>query len=1580
MVAGELTQKERESIMNEYAHSMSHGFSQTILAGYEAHLTIAQNSSIPKKQIADPGHTKIGRRPFQDHFEKLKQSGRFNDVGNAIVGISVRNVQANYRCFAYIRDVTEGPVGVESDCIPSKRPFFVFGKRRDDQYTLEETDLSESSLGSYQWLFSGVPVLWDKSAHELNKNIITEASDHSHIWQIPRGDNPNAKNNSRQIWTRLQAIFKETLGEDVETAFKAINEEVEKLSLVRESNMLHNVIGLKADGSLVHVMGIGKLEHLGEKARMLGATRAICVDNSGSSIVYYSQPSENIQERIFTPLFAAPNHRPLGTAYLIIDCASKQFNISPQEILRESHRFPEEGLNREGLSEADRKMICSLCVSMDDWNRPLPYHYDKSHGCVITQNISIEHKAVREIDEAITLLSSPSTLVLPGSTEHNFTFESRARIRTITLLIGLKYYIQSIEGFADAPGQKISERPTAFNECRDIATPNAHQYKISLLLLLVHAVKYSQIAWPRDFHFELTSAGAVSKALDKFLSRVFSAKNRLPIINIVFNMIRWHTLHGQLTRETATFSFDTIIERSDGLLKGLREYFIAFSYADAFARVDESINERIISDKLRGQYDLSELLLANYAQTLIETSRLMSPAKFCKELTPVTQKKGALMICGYGRTSNIDPRNATPRWGENKPEKDQSEIIWHHSFPRSQVESGLFSTKEQLEQYNGMVDEDESLYIREFEKFHDYKKYGVNLKEYLCVTTIHPSFLAEHQYGLKNIITRPRFSNNTLAMSIDFLHRSFKAALDDEERFHGKLPFPLVKRLTDLTAAFNDILECMRMRGEVGKGERNPIFRAILEFDSGTDKFRRFDIYLPDIADDTQIAELVKNYGVDREGCDKVMEILTRYLCTFITNYGMLANWKNLDIDCTASSHSNPDTVSFWERKLNEGLRDLGLHVFQRYLENTASIIPEISHARMQYRRILDEQTMDAPLKLPEEISQYKDSLLNKYVIGIDVGGTAIKIQVFRIDKDIPDSSADSFVIANCFDLMGNRVSVWLKQHTSTGQPFSYTIPTRSSSDTLYKTVFDFSDYIFSQLYSRMRRQGQSEEQISDILKNTIVVSLTWPGPIVENHVAGVSGILKMFESSEEKPFTGRIMDDSIEKIREINLAKAVRERFIAFAKARGGVKDPKFLSVALVNDGDADALGTYVSDISKYNSLESKDMRGETGLQGVEEDKWLSSTSPKERTWFSHQAVAIVKAGTGTAGSIIQSGKVSGLNEFGKLIIDLAASNEENLRKAADSRWPVGDVNKCFSIGFVRKEATRLGADGAKLEGLDIEIVLRNSWKNGSQKPNKITCLSLGGLELCAIASPNIDYYQLENLIKDFEEGKPGSKTLRYSEVGFELVNVEDGQDYHLDIITKQKLATYTQVANLKLFLQKKYDLRTLLKKLGLQRFGELKHPHLVDRLNETCLIGKRMGQELAHLAALLHDIMNIKVLYMAGGPVRGDFVGKECFDSLNQSVSKYLSDRYFDKDTACQHLNVSKDNKPIDAKLWTSHDIVSYRGMLGAAIKGVYQFFEDQKIRDLQNLKCHSSEKRVYINKNEEERGETVFHSAPN
>jgi len=191
--------------------------------------------------------------------------------------------------------------------------------------------------------------------------------------------------------------------------------------------------------------------------------------------------------------------------------------------------------------------------------------------------------------------------------------------------------------------------------------------------------------------------------------------------------------------------------------------------------------------------------------------------------------------------------------------------------------------------------------------------------------------------------------------------------------------------------------------------------------------------------------------------------------------------------------------------------------------------------------------------------------------LGIDVGGTFVKFQCYK-DND--------------------ENNLWC--------PYNESFKILTGVPNGYSEAKDFVKRLIEAI---------KEHLSSDDIKRIVAVGIAWPGPIRNNRLAGISGILRR---NFNKFKTG---EASLSVILELDIVGALKECWC----------DKEFQPiVAIANDGDAHAFGVV-------------------GLD--------PTMAKKEGT------LVVIKAGTGTAGSVFRYGRLAdGLMEFGKLLLNVGA------------------------------------------------------------------------------------------------------------------------------------------------------------------------------------------------------------------------------------------------------------------------------------------------------------------------------------
>ena len=176
---------------------------------------------------------------------------------------------------------------------------------------------------------AGIPVLWDGiDGDELLDLILCEAADHSHVYDLPRGNNPKATDATRNAWASLHAVFIEKLYSDLPDAVNALRRVINDCNppLQRCDDYFHAVYGVREDGALVCLFAQGRLEELGQIMKQRGCRRAVVLENSGSIMPSFLPKG---LEGDSIPLVRAPNFRARGRAVVAMELEKAGFASQP---------------------------------------------------------------------------------------------------------------------------------------------------------------------------------------------------------------------------------------------------------------------------------------------------------------------------------------------------------------------------------------------------------------------------------------------------------------------------------------------------------------------------------------------------------------------------------------------------------------------------------------------------------------------------------------------------------------------------------------------------------------------------------------------------------------------------------------------------------------------------------------------------------------------------------------------------------------------------------------------------------------------------------------------------------------------------------------------------------------------------------------------------------------------------------------------------------------------------------------------------------------------------------------------------
>lgn len=241
-------------------------------------------------------------------------------------------------------------------------------------------------------------------------------------------------------------------------------------------------------------------------------------------------------------------------------------------------------------------------------------------------------------------------------------------------------------------------------------------------------------------------------------------------------------------------------------------------------------------------------------------------------------------------------------------------------------------------------------------------------------------------------------------------------------------------------------------------------------------------------------------------------------------------------------------------------------------------------------------------------------------LIGIDIGGTRTKCQLFRYDEGTREIKAVSPVF----------------HMDTTPRPAVRHDDDKDNAARLKRQADDFAVRLVRLLKKEIDDQRDRFDCGCCV---PAIVGLSWPGPVRDGRIAGTSGILGSFP-----PLSNSIAANAIEDIWEFDIVDAVKSSWEVVFKGDQNLSDKPYVS--LLNDGDAEAVGAI--------------MRRDPAA-----DQYASTTTK----------TAVVKIGTGLAGGLLKGSSeqialITGLYEWGKLILDVGAPRKTGFPQGVSAEY----------------------------------------------------------------------------------------------------------------------------------------------------------------------------------------------------------------------------------------------------------------------------------------------------------------------
>lgn len=1181
------------------------------------------------------------------------------------------------------------------------------------------------------------------------------------------------------------------------------------------------------------------------------------------------------------------------------------------------------------LNSSEIRLLLTLFINQNHAFSPNPFGENK------LDKWKIEDKIFHEIENSISDLALGKSLIPnlnnPLISSSEGTGLPVYYYRTICMLLGLRKFFKDVElGFLNSLIQ-ISDLSIEINYQIDknrtlIETTYPQKWILSYPLLLVQAIRLSQLEWENhDYCFEYFSAIRASSEIDLLFRKLSYDDNEVNFKKITGQfqrLIKWQTLNGQNKRNSASFSTKSV---ELGIPKEEQKMHLSIAYCDEMLRCNSYVNEIKVAETIR-MGEIDKLFSDDFLEF---DPKVLSPKKFVEgfqqEAAKNQSESNDLDIFSYLRlnndkyeTFNLKLREFLSQKARTMKGENKRASIHHFIIDRTQRKKGILKRLgEAFENTRDLLDFAEYFLVQVPEKLHQSGSiYGMKPEEEIFMVYIKPIKVLELIHGFT-------FEGNPEPTSaIHFLKLAFEAAL---KKFDGTLPHPIVEKILNLLPYFN-----AAGGGRSNEGKEIPAaFYVRIIFDQK----QKLEFWLPEVSEKSDL--ILKETFIDIAGKfnASLLEILERYIHYSITNYGMTEQFSHVDIDL---SFASDDSNVFWENKLKESRKNYGTHIFGRYLEDCGTQIIRSTFSLESYDRFIESRKLVNPyqIKLDEAtdiqkknriIKSIEKEINQKVILGIDIGGTGIKMRFYKINSGERDPEQNDFILLK-YDAEGPTNGYYYL----TWDKNEYVIPTEQKEGKLYEDATDFANYILNSL-----KQQISEDSWKTHAQNLISIGVSWPGPIKQNTVASTSGILQKFVGFERN-----IMNNTRSKILTLTIGDSIKD---VFKK-----EIDKEISVSLSNDGDVEAAGMAYGLINQIKFSNNNKKEQVDKISGRELVKYI----------IENQRVAIIKCGTGTAGAILQDGMFSGLNEFGKVILDLVADNRENLRKIDEKRenevWPQGDINKFFSIKFIQEEAKKAGinADFAhQLNGRDIDLLFKKE-RSVIKRFDKNRIILFGVLELIDICKPKIKW---DDLIQSNNTLIEGATLIYNHSDNYFFVDHDTGKASDtIDMITWKHLAKITSIQSLVLVNKRPISLISFLEKLGWYRISKI-NLCIEDNENKAIIedLGFNMGRKLADILGLLHQIKQVKLLIIGGGPMKSKALGSGVDKGLEHSAPLYLHSRFFDK---LEKLNLEKPNFSFKESKST-RKIFYYRqgsdfAILGAAMLGFDFFIKKHKIKELQML----------------------------
>ncbi len=646
--------------------------------------------------------------------------------------------------------------------------------------------------------------------------------------------------------------------------------------------------------------------------------------------------------------------------------------------------------------------------------------------------------------------------------------------------------------------------------------PDSNWY-VSLGLIMITAVAYSQCQWHRPVLWEAYSAGWARDELSKRWN--FDDK----LLDIVSFLIRYQSDPGQVFRKSGKITYRNNDKRTTPV-------------PNPIFTIDQ----------------LERALMSIAPAQEVRNKKLVNPFKLeqaLKSISPTQEVRNELLEISYNELSEL----ANVGVEKSKPWDTQSAIDYFEFFFGNHYETSNDEYKFGYTwSYSGFFPKDKKDFMDQFKSFVELEISQLPYKnkvEFERVTTENEfwkdqiariSFGRRQSYELKDTIVKNIISVVESINKISTFDNFFKLEIVEVQNCFGPNSGSeyVIRVLLEDRISVERLIPKLKLSDLRYKRYEQNLFKEMWEaslqlFKIDTGHFKIEDSYFPinlierllevnyrirpeeSLTIQIRINESQEEFLRIPKHCDsEYSEFVARYICGKVLNKAMTTGFEHCELVTEELDYEWKDII---EKTYNKG----GYKTLITTLKNHQTAIKNVNlNGKICSSTIPPISIADVDCILGKMVARNKATRF----LGIDIGGSSIKIQCFK------------YSIEGIFETINDKI---LRIKTS--------LPDKA------KRYQDSNEFVIRIIEIIKSYYGES---INDIES----VGITWPGLVRNNRVVGTSKILSKF-----KGFSGWQGEDSISDILDFDIVNAFQNGW----QEKVGKSE---IVVSLVNDGNAHA------------------------------------------------------------------------------------------------------------------------------------------------------------------------------------------------------------------------------------------------------------------------------------------------------------------------------------------------------------------------------------------------------------------------